>query len=153
MRIRAHGMGWTALLLLALAAGACGKTKTPETAGEPGAPAPAGGAIAWGEDTVWAVGELPAADAAGRKITFELAPDGNARMSSEYVGRGSGIDVGWWSVRNDTLAVQLATKDGKPSGTTSTWRVAGTDLLPLVYNKDEWGANGIPLRVRPRGTP
>ena len=154
--MRRHVFAVGLMALLALFAGACGKGKTPETSGAPegGAPpAATGSAIAWGQDTVWAAGELPAADATKNTVMLELAPDGNARMTTEHAGRGSGIDVGWWSVRNDTLALQLATLDGKTSGTTSTWKITGSDLVPLVYNPQEWGAAGVPLRVRPRGTP
>jgi hypothetical protein len=158
MNTRTTMTGMTLLLALAFGVGACGKSKTPETAGTAGtegtAPeSAASGSIEWGMDTLWAEAQLPAAEASKRKITLQLAPDGNARMTTDYVDRGTGMDVGWWSVRNDTLAIQLATIDGKTSGTTSTWTVQGTQLTPLVYNKEEWGPDGIPFQVRRRGTP
>lgn len=146
------------LLALALGVGACGKSKTSETAGTSGTEGAAPGAAAtapieWGMDTLWATAELPATDASKRKIALQFAPDGNAQMTTDYVGRGTGMDVGWWSVRNDTLAVQFATIDGKASGTTSTWTVSGMNLTPLVYNKEEWGPDGIAFQVGPRTNP
>jgi hypothetical protein len=153
--MRRHVFAVGLMALTALFAGACGKGKTPGTSGAPegGAPPAAESGIPWSQDTVWAASQPPAAGTAARIVTLEFAPDGNARMTTEHAGRGTGIDVGWWSVRNDTLALQLATLDGKASGTTSTWKIAGPDLVPLVYNPQEWGAAGVPLRVRPRTAP
>lgn len=158
MTFRFRWRGWLVLIAIPLAAGACGKGKAPETSGAAGGSQPPAAAsqIPWSQDTVLAASQPPAAGATGaaaRAVTLEFAPDGTARMTTEYPGRGSGIDVGWWSVRNDTLAVQLSTIDGKASGTTSTWKIAGGDLSPLVYNPEEWGAGGVSLRVRPRATP
>jgi hypothetical protein len=158
MKARFHTMGMIPLLALALLAGGCGQSKTSETSGTTGTeggapPAAATSPIEWGMDTLWATAEIPATDASKRKITLQLAPDGNAQMTTEYVGRGTGMDVGWWSVRSDTLAVQFATIDGKASGTTSTWTVSGMNLTPLVYNAEEWGHSGVDFQMRPRGTP
>jgi hypothetical protein len=158
MKTRNHGIAWIALLALAFVAGACGKSKTPETAGTPGAEgtapeAAADARIEWGMDTLWAEAQLPATEASKRKITLQFAPGGDARMTTDYVDRGTGMDVGWWSVRNDTLAVQLATIDGKASGTTSTWTVKGMQMTPLVYNREEWGPDGIPFRILRRAAP
>ena len=104
-------------------------------------------------DTLWAEAQLPPTEASKRKIRLQFAPDGNARMTTDYADRGTGMDVGWWSVRNDTLAIQFATIDGKTSGTTSTWTVEGTRMTPLVYNQEEWGPDGIPFQVLPRPAP
>jgi hypothetical protein len=147
-----------ALLTLALIAGACGGNKSPESSGAPGTeggspPTAAGGPIEWGLDTVWAAARLPAGEAAKRTVTLQLAPNGDARMTSDYPDRGPGTDVGWWSARNDTLAIQFATIQGMASGTTSTWIVRGLNLAPLVYNKEEWGPDGLAFQVRPRAGP
>jgi hypothetical protein len=154
MRIRVAIQVWIALLALAFGAGACGKSKTSETAGGSGAPgaqsAPSATAapIPWGEDTVWADARLPAGETARSAVALTLAPGGNASMTTDYVGRGIGMDVGWWSVRYDTVAIQFSTIDGKTSGTISTWRVKGREMTPLVYNKTEWGPAGIPFEVQ-----
>lgn len=158
MTARKYMIGAILLLGFALGAGACGRNKTPETAGTPGvegtAPdSAAGGRIEWGMDTLWAEAELPSSEASKRRITLQLAPDGNARMTTDYVDRGTGMDMGWWSARNDTLAIQFATIDGRSSGTTSTWTVQGMRMTPLVYNKEEWGPDGIPFRLRRRAVP
>jgi hypothetical protein len=158
MKTRNHEIAWIALLALAFVAGACGRSKTPETAGTPGSEGAAPGAassapIDWGVDTLWAEAQIPAAEASKRKISLQFAPDGNVRMTTDYLDRGTGMDVGWWSARNDTLAIQFATIDGKASGTTSTWTVSGTQMTPLVYNKEEWGPDGIPFQILRRPTP
>jgi len=150
MSIRIHAPTWIALVVLALGAGACGRSGTSGTAGAPGAAAPSAATVSipWGEDTVWAAAQLPSGETAKRSITLQLAPDGNARMTTDYTGRGTGTDVGWWSERSDTVAIQFATIDGKASGTISSWIATGAQMKPVYYNETEWGKAGIAFQVR-----
>jgi hypothetical protein len=154
MKTRLEIQVWVALLALAFGAGACGRSNTSGTeggAGSPGggaAPSATAASIPWGEDTVWADAKLPAGEKTRSAVALTLAPGGNASMTTDYVGRGIGMDVGWWSVRNDTVAIQFSTIDGKTSGTISTWRVKGAEMTPLVFNKTEWGPEGVPFEVR-----
>lgn len=145
------------LMAAALAGLSCGGGKAPGTSGS----AASGGgetvapratetlaAPAWGQDTVRCDARVTAADGTTHALTLTLYPGGSATLRTAYAGGGEGLDLGWWSVRSDTLALQLATKDGRASGTTTTWKVEGTGLRPLVWNRGEWGAGGVPLRLR-----
>ena len=155
--IRAEGKVAAAALFalaLALAVGACQRGERSGESAEParqetpsGAPAPVTAASRWGVDTVLCDARVAGADGAGRDLTLTLFPGGSATLRTAHAG-GSGEDLGWWSARHDTLALQLATKDGRASGTTATWRLEGAELWPLRWNREEWGADGVGFRLR-----
>lgn len=140
-----------------LAAISCGKGGAPGSSGEGGTsgsgttPAAESARIEWGVDTVWCDASETSPDGTKRDLLLTLLPNGTATLNTAYAGGKSGSDPGWWSVRNDTLAVQLATKDGRASGTTTTWTRAGADLKPLVWNREEWGEAGVAFRLRVGG--
>lgn len=151
------------LLAAALVVGSCGRSDAPgasgraDSAGAGGeanrdagvaAPRAAGSTRPrWGVDTVLCDARVAAADGAKRDLLLTLYPGGSATLITAYAGGGAGEDLGWWSARHDTLALQLATKDGRASGTTTTWRLEGADLRPLAWNREEWGESGVVFRL------
>lgn len=91
-------------------------------------------------------GILPAADAIGRIVTLDLAVDGNARMTTQFIGKGEPIvETGTWTADGDNAAVVFTTSNGQPQDNRITWTLQGNKLVTTEYDQAQYGSAGLPL--------
>lgn len=91
-------------------------------------------------------GILPAADAAGRVVTLDLAIDGTATMTTQFIGKGDPIvEVGTWAADGDSAHVSFTQNNGQPQDNRITWTLQGTNLVTTEYDKTLYGTAGLPL--------
>jgi uncharacterized lipoprotein NlpE involved in copper resistance len=128
-----------------------------DAAGQPAilAPIPAGDAAApAGESGTQAAGTytaaLPAADAAARKVTIALAPDGTAQMSTETIGKGTSAESGTWRQDGVTVAVTLDQADGAalPTPAMLLFELTGGNLRNTDWDHAVYGDDGLGTLLR-----
>lgn len=91
-------------------------------------------------------GILPAADAIGRVVTLDLAIDGTATMTTQFIGKGEqSIESGTWVADGDNAVVTFTQKDGQPEDNRITWTLQGHTLVTTAYDKAQYGEAGLPL--------
>lgn len=91
-------------------------------------------------------GILPAADAIGRVVTLELAIDGSATMTTQFIGKdGVFVESGTWVGEGDTAAVTFTQRDGQPQDNRITWTLQGSTLVSSEYDQSQYGSAGLPL--------
>lgn len=91
-------------------------------------------------------GILPAADAAGRVVTLDLAIDGTATMTTQFIGKGDPIvEVGTWVGEGDTAQVTFTQNNGQPEDNRITWTLQATKLVTSAYDQALYGTAGLPL--------
>lgn len=91
-------------------------------------------------------GILPAADAAGRIVTLELALDGTATMTTQFIGKGDPVvERGTWVVDGDNAVVIFTQANGQPEDNRITWTLQGANLVTTEYDQAQYGSAGLPL--------
>lgn len=91
-------------------------------------------------------GILPAADAIGRVVTLDLALDGSATMTTQFIGKGSPVvESGTWVADGDNAAVTFTQRDGQPQDNRITWTLQGSTLVTTAYDQAQYGTAGLPL--------
>jgi hypothetical protein len=93
-------------------------------------------------------GHAPAADAARRVFTLQLAQDGTAVWDTLYIGKDSVTQHGRWtrSGRQITLTFDAVGSNKPPQPI--TFRFYGEQLHPVQWDKSEWGKAGPPALYR-----
>lgn len=91
-------------------------------------------------------GILPAADAVGRVVTLELAIDGSATMTTQFIGKGNPIvESGTWVQDGDKAVVTFTQVDGQPEDNRITWTLQAANLATTEYDQGQYGTAGLPL--------
>lgn len=91
-------------------------------------------------------GILPAADAVGRVVTLDLALDGTATMTTQFIGKGDLIvETGTWVGEGDNAQVTFNQNNGQPQDNRITWTLQGTNLVTTEYDQQQYGTAGLPL--------
>lgn len=91
-------------------------------------------------------GILPAADAPGRVVTLDLALDGTATMTTQFIGKGTpSIESGTWVGTDDTAEVTFTQMDGQAEDNRITWKLQGNALSTTEYDQGQYGSAGLPL--------
>lgn len=86
----------------------------------------------------------PAADASALLMMLELAADGNATLTNNYVGKGVVVETGTWSQTSDTTAVVTFTKqDDKNIQNVITFELNGDTLTATQYDQGLYGESGL----------
>lgn len=108
------------------------------------------GAGSDGPRQVWSA-ELPAADASGRTVTLTLEPDGRAVLATRFSGRPDDLPPleGVWLRDGPLLQVRFPSKGSAYTDDRLIWAVNGDLLEPREWDRERWGAEGLPL-VRER---
>jgi hypothetical protein len=93
-------------------------------------------------------GHAPASDAARRVYTLNLASDGTAMLTTQYIGKDSVTMHGRWtqSGRQIVLTFDSMGPNGPPRPI--TFRYRGHELSPLHWDPNEWGRAGPPILRR-----
>lgn len=91
-------------------------------------------------------GVLPAADSAARIVTLDLALDGTATMTTQFIGKSTpSIESGTWVGTNDTADATFTQIDGQPEDNRISWKLQGNGLVTTAYDKAQYGTAGLPL--------
>lgn len=103
-----------------------------------------------GPRQVWSA-ELPAADAAVRTVTLTLEPDGRAVLATRFAGKPDDLAPleGMWLRDGPLLQVRFPTPGSAYTADRMIWVVNGDLLEPREWDRERWGAEGLPL-VRQR---
>jgi len=107
---------------------------------EAGGPAPRAFTGSWISDS------LPTTTGTVRVARFEVRADTEAVLSMEFVGRGTVFQPGYWHARGAEITLQPVDLQQRPSAIPLVWRLEGERLVPVRWNKDLYGAVGVPLR-------
>lgn len=103
-------------------------------------------------------GILPAADAIGRIVTLDLAIDGSATMTTQFIVSSVGaanqgetrkgapiVESGTWIGEGDLARVIFTQSNGQPEDNRVTWKLQGTNLVTTEYDQKQYGTAGLPL--------
>jgi hypothetical protein len=95
-------------------------------------------------------GHAPASDAARRVYTLNLAPDGTAILTTQYIGKENVTMHGRWtqSGRQIVLTFDSMGPNGPPRPI--TFRHRNHELSPVHWDPNEWGHAGPPILRRAR---
>jgi hypothetical protein len=93
-------------------------------------------------------GHAPASDAAKRVYTLNLASDGTAMLTTQYIGKDNVTMHGRWtqSGRQIVLTFDSMGPNGPPRPI--TFRLRGHELSPVHWDPNEWGRAGPPILHR-----
>lgn len=97
-------------------------------------------------------GELPAADAAGRKITLDLETSGRAALVMDYVDKGTIVQTGTWRTESSSsgtvrLIVSLTEQNGRQLDEMIVFELRGSQLVAVAYDALIWGNQGLTLNA------
>jgi hypothetical protein len=95
-------------------------------------------------------GHAPASDAARRVYTLNLASDGTAMLTTQYIGKESVTMHGRWTQggRQIVLTFDSMGPNGPPRPI--TFRHRNHELSPVHWDPNEWGRAGPPILRRAR---
>jgi len=104
---------------------------------------------------LYASDTLPAADVRGRVVRLAIGTDTVAVLEIEFIGRGVVSRRGAWSALGEELTFEPRRGDGRPLETAFVWRLEGNRLVPLRWNREMYGSDGLPLtkQVLPSSAP
>jgi hypothetical protein len=93
-------------------------------------------------------GHAPASDAARRVYTLNLASDGTAILTTQYIGKENVTVHGRWtqSGRQIVLTFDSMGPNGPPRPI--TFRHRNHELSPVHWDPNEWGRAGPPILRR-----
>src|SRR5581483_3832785 len=132
-------------------ASAAGATAVPQTAiasaAQPGATAIPAAPVPANSKLVGSYsGVLPAADAPGRIVSLELAIDGTATMTMQFIGKGApSIESGTWVAKGNEADVIFTQVNGTVEDNRITWKLDGNKLTTTEYDTAQYGTAGLPL--------
>lgn len=91
----------------------------------------------------------PAADASALVYLLTLDPNGGAVMTQTYVSKGAFVSTGKWSQNANTVTVNFATQDGKPSTAVVVLTESDTGLTTTQDDAKVFGDPGFVLTKTP----
>jgi hypothetical protein len=97
-------------------------------------------------------GHAPAADAAKRVFTLNLASDGTAVFDTLYVGKDSVTQHGRWLQSGSQIVLTFDPMGPHQPPRPITFRHRDHELSPIRWDPSEWGRGGPPVlhRARPK---
>jgi hypothetical protein len=129
--------GIAALGVMVLSLAACSKPRSPALASLPDT-------LKWHgmylSDTLPSVGGLLA-----RVVHFAIGPDTQALLAIEFLHRGTVFRRGVWWAAGPELSFEPRRGDGTPTEKAFVWRLDGRRLVPVQWDRELYGAGGIPL--------
>jgi NlpE N-terminal domain len=93
-------------------------------------------------------GHAPASDAARRVFTLNLASDGTAMFTTQYIGKHDATQHGRWTQSGSQIILTFDSMgpDGPPRPI--TFRHRDHALSPVHWDPSEWGRAGPPVLHR-----
>jgi hypothetical protein len=95
-------------------------------------------------------GHAPAADAAKRVFTLNLAADGTAVFDTLYVGKDSVTQHGRWMQSGSQIVLTFDPMGPHQPPRPITFRHRDHELSPIRWDPSEWGRAGPPVLHRAR---
>ena len=96
-------------------------------------------------------GHAPAADAAKRVFTLNLASDGTAILTTLYIGKDNVTMHGRWTQSGSQIVLTFDSMGPNRTSPPITFRHRDHELSPIHWDPNEWGRAGPPvLHRRPR---
>jgi hypothetical protein len=95
-------------------------------------------------------GQAPAADAAKRVFTLNLAPDGGAMFTTLFIGRHDATQQGHWTQSGVEVILTFDSLGPNKPPRPITFRHHGHELSPIHWDPSEWGRAGPPVLHRSR---
>jgi hypothetical protein len=93
-------------------------------------------------------GHAPAADAARRVFTLNLAADGTAILTTLYIGKNDATQHGRWTQSGSQVLLTFDAMGPNRPPHPITFRHRGQELSPLHWDPSEWGKAGPPVLHR-----
>ena len=99
-------------------------------------------------------GHAPAADAAKRVFTLNLAADGTAVFDTLYIGKDKVTQHGRWVQSGSQIVLTFDPMGPHQPPRPITFRHRDHELSPVHWDPSEWGRTGPPVlhRARPKDT-
>jgi hypothetical protein len=95
-------------------------------------------------------GHAPAADAARRVFTLNLAADGTAILDTLYIGKDSVTQHGRWLQSGSQIILTFDPMGPNGPPRPITFRHRDHELSPVRWDPNEWGRSGPPVLHRSR---
>jgi hypothetical protein len=93
-------------------------------------------------------GHAPAADAARRVFTLNLAADGTAILTTLYIGKNDAMQHGRWTQNGSQILLTFDPMGPNRPPHPITFRHRGHELSPIHWDPSEWGRAGPPVLRR-----
>jgi hypothetical protein len=95
-------------------------------------------------------GHAPAGDAAKRVFTLNLAPDGDAMLTTLFIGKDGATQRGHWTQNGREVVVTFDAMGPNKPPRPLTFRHHRHELSPIHWDSSEWGRAGPPVLYRSR---
>jgi NlpE N-terminal domain len=95
-------------------------------------------------------GHAPAADAAKRVFTLNLAADGTASLTTLYIGKDDTTQHGRWTQSGSQVVMSFDAMGPNRPPHPITFRHHDHELRPIHWDPSEWGRAGPPVLHRSR---
>jgi NlpE N-terminal domain len=93
-------------------------------------------------------GHAPASDAARRVFTLNLASDGTAMLTTQYIGKDNVTMHGRWTQTGRQIILTFDSMGSNGPPRPITFRHRDHELSPLHWDPNEWGRAGPPILHR-----
>jgi NlpE N-terminal domain len=93
-------------------------------------------------------GRAPAADAAQRVFTLNLAADGSAMLTTLFIGKDKVSERGRWVRSGGQIVLTFDPMGANRPPRPITFRRRGHKLSPISWDHSEWGSAGPPVLYR-----
>jgi hypothetical protein len=93
-------------------------------------------------------GHAPASDAARRVYTLNLASDGTAMLTTQYIGKDNVTMHGRWSQSGRQIVLTFDSMGPNGPPRPITFRHRDHELSPVHWDPNEWGRAGPPILHR-----
>jgi len=93
-------------------------------------------------------GHAPASDAARRVYTLNLASDGTAMLTTQYIGKDDVTQHGRWTHNGSQIVLTFDPIGSNGPLRPITFRHRDHELSPVHWDPNEWGRAGPPVLHR-----
>jgi hypothetical protein len=93
-------------------------------------------------------GHAPAADAAQRVFTLNLAADGSATLTTLFIGKEKASERGRWAQSGSQIVITFDAIGANRPPRPITFRHRRHKLSPITWDPSEWGSAGPPVLYR-----
>jgi len=107
------------------------------------------GSITFGPAPVMYMGKFTATEATRRPVKVIFRADSSALFSTEYPGPRVVNQRGRWSLEGVYVRLIVLAENGQPAGQPFIWAIRDSALAPVTWDRNLYGAAGLPLLLRP----